>query len=447
MSTPKNKLGEMPIGRLLISMSVPMMISFFIQALYNIVDSMFVAMISEDALTAVSIAFPVQQIITAIGVGTGVSLNALVPRFMGQGRQKDSLRVANVAVFLCVCYTAFFFLLGLTFVPTYYTMQTTVPTIVESGVAYLRIICLVTVGAFFSQIFEKLLVATGNTLQSMIAQASGAVFNLIFDPLLIFGIGPFPAMGVRGAAIATVGGQVFAAIIAFLLLVRKDTGIHFKVSYMRPSLSVLKQIFSIAIPSMITVGVSSVMSFCINQILLAFSTTATAVFGIWLKLQNFSYMPIFGLNNGTTPIISYNYGAGRLDRVKKTMKLAMVISVGLMCLLLVIYELIPGLLLMLFSASDTMLSIGTTALRIFCITLPIGAASMILSSAFQSLGRSRFTLMVNLSRQLIFLVPIAWLLSLTGKLPLVWSASVIAEALGLVMAIFLWRKMKKMLDI
>lgn len=447
LSTPKNKLGEMPIGRLLISMSVPMMISFFIQALYNIVDSMFVAMISEDALTAVSIAFPVQQVITAIGVGTGVSLNALVPRFMGQGRQEDSLRIANVAVFLCVCYTAFFFLLGLTFVTTYYTMQTTVPTIVESGVAYLRIICLVTVGAFFGQIFEKLLVATGNTLQSMIAQASGAVFNLIFDPLLIFGIGPFPAMGVRGAAIATVGGQVFAAIIAFLLLVRKDTGIRLKISYMRPSLPVLKQIFSIAIPSMITVGVSSVMSFCINQILLAFSTTATAVFGIWLKLQNFSYMPIFGLNNGTTPIISYNYGAGRLDRVKKTMKLAMAISVGLMCLLLMVYELIPGQLLMLFSASDTMLAIGTTALRIFCLTLPIGAASMILSSAFQSLGRSRFTLMVNLSRQLIFLVPIAWLLSLTGKLPLVWTASVIAEALGLVMAIFLWRKMKKMLDI
>lgn len=447
MSTPNNKLGEMPIGRLLVSMSVPMMISFFIQALYNIVDSMFVAKLSEDALTAVSIAFPVQQVITAIGVGTGVSLNALVPRFMGQGRREESLRIANVALFLCVCYTAFFFLLGLTFVPAYYTMQTTVPTIVDAGVDYLTVICLVSVGAFFGQIFEKLLVATGNTFQSMIAQASGAVFNLIFDPLLIFGLGPFPALGVQGAAIATVGGQIFAAIIAFLLLLRKNTGIHLKLSYMRPTLPVLKDIFSIAIPSMITVGVSSVMSFCINQILLAFSTTATAVFGIWLKLQNFSYMPIFGLNNGTTPIISYNYGSGRLDRVKKTMRLAMTVAVGLMCLLLVIYELIPQYLLMLFSASENMLSIGTIALRIFCLTLPIGAASMILSSAFQSLGRSRFTLAVNLSRQLIFLVPIAWLMSFTGQLPLVWAASVIAEGLGLLMAIILWKKMRNMLNI
>lgn len=447
MSTQQNKLGTMPMGRLLISMSVPMMISFFIQALYNMVDSMFVARISEDALTAVSIAFPLQQVITAIGVGTGVSLNALVPRYMGQGRQEDSLRIANVAVFLTVCYTVVFFVIGATLIPTFYTMQTNVPTIVEAGISYLTVICMASAGAFFGQIFEKLLVATGNTFSSMAAQASGAIFNLIFDPLLIFGLGPFPAMGVRGAAVATVAGQIFAALVALVLLYRKEKIIRLKLRFMRPSFAVLKQIFSIAIPSIITVGVSSVMSFCMNQILLAFSTTATAVFGIWIKLQNFSYMPIFGLNNGTTPIISYNYGSGNLDRVKKAMKLAIGVALVLMCALLVVFELLPVPLLRLFSASETMLEIGTVALRILCVTLPIGATGMTLTCAFQSLGRSRFTLAVNLSRQLILLIPIAWLMSLTGNLALVWSAFIMAEILGLLMAVIFWGRIRKMLSI
>lgn len=446
MNNTSNKLGDMPIGRLLISMSVPMMLSFFIQALYNMVDSMFVARISEDALTAVSIALPMQQIINAIGVGTGVAVTALVPRYQGQGQKERALQIANTTVLLSICYTVIFFLVGITCVRGYYTMQTTLPTIVEAGVDYLSVICMVSIGAFFCQNFEKLLIATGNTFYSMLAQASGAIFNIIFDPLLIFGIGPFPEMGVKGAALATVLGQIFAALVAFFFLHRKEKNIRLSFRYMTPTLNMLKEIYSIGIPSIITVGLTSAMSFCLNQILLAFSTTATAVFGIWLKLQNFAFMPVFGLNNGTVPMISYNYGTGNLPRVKKTVKLALLVALGLELFLLLIFELIPVPLLGLFSASSTMLSIGIVALRICCLSLPFGAVAVILSSSFQSLGRSRYTLIVNLCRQLFFIVPIAYLMSLTGRLELIWTAAPLAELFSMLLAIILWRKMKKMLN-
>lgn len=445
MNTQQNKLGTMPIGRLLISMSIPMMISFFIQALYNIVDSMFVARISENALTAVSIAFPLQQIITAIGVGTGVAVNALVPRYIGQGQQDKALGIANVAVVLSACYTVLFMLVGLFGVRAYYTMQTDVAEIVEAGTQYLSVICLVCAGAFFGQNFEKLLVATGNTVGSMISQATGAIFNIIFDPLLIFGIGPFPKLGVAGAAVATVLGQICAALVALTLLTIKEKNIRLRFQSMRPSGEILKNIFSVAIPSMITVGLSSAMSFCLNQILLAFSTTATAVFGIWLKLQSFAFMPIFGLNNGTIPMISYNYGAGRMDRVRQTVSLALKSALVLMVIEVLVFENIPTQLLRMFSASDTMLSIGVIALRTCCLSLPLGAVTLILSSSFQALGYSRYTLFINLGRQLVFIVPIAWALSLTGQLSMVWMATVIAEGMSMLLSVFLNRRVHRAL--
>ena len=445
MNTQQNKLGTMPIGRLLISMSIPMMISFFIQALYNIVDSMFVAQISENALTAVSIAFPLQQIITAIGVGTGVAVNALVPRYTGQGEHDKALRIANVAVVLSACYTVIFMLVGLFGVRAYYAMQTGVTEIVEDGTQYLTVICLVSVGAFFGQNFEKLLVATGNTVCSMISQAAGAIFNILFDPLLIFGLGPFPKLGVTGAAVATVLGQIFAALVALTMLLIKEKNIRLRFRSMIPSLEILKEIFSVAIPSMITVGLSSAMSFCLNQILLTFSTTATAVFGIWLKLQSFAFMPIYGLNNGTIPMISYNYGANRMDRVRQTISLALKAALLLMIILLLVFENTTAQLLRLFNASDAMLSIGSTALRICCLSLPLGAITLILSSSFQALGYSRYTLIINLGRQLFFIVPIAWLMSLTGQLSLVWTATVIAEALSMILSGIFNRRVHKKL--
>lgn len=441
MAQQENKLGVMPIGRLLLVMSVPMMVSFFIQALYNVVDSIFVAKISENALTAVSIAFPMQNIITAIGVGTGVGVNAMVPRYLGQGRQRDAEKIANVAVFLSACYCVIFVLVGLFVVGPYYRMQTDVPEIVDGGIRYLRVVCMISFGAFFGQNFEKLLVATGNSFHSMISQASGAIFNIIFDPLLIFGVGPFPKMGITGAAVATVLGQIFAALVAFLLAMKKQRAVRIHFGAMLPDLRSLKEIYAVGIPSILTVGLGSAMSFFLNQIFLAFSTTATAVFGIWLKLQNFCYMPVFGLNNGTIPMISYNFGAGHMDRVHKTIRLALTVALTLMGLLLMVLELIPRQLLVLFSASENMFAIGTVALRITCLSLPFGAAAVILSSSFQSLGRSRYTLAVNLCRQLIFIVPAAWLLSRTGQLSLVWLAVPIAEALSLVLALILRKKL------
>ena len=441
MEQQNNKLGVMPIGRLLAVMSIPMMISFFIQALYNVVDSIFVAMISENALTAVSIAFPVQNVITAVGVGTGVAVNALAPRYLGQGRQRDAEKIANVAVFLSLLYSLIFAAVGLTLVGPYYRMQTDVGEIVDLGIQYLTIVCTVSFGAFFGQNFEKLLVATGNTMASMASQAVGAVFNLLFDPLLIFGVGPFPAMGVRGAATATVLGQIVAAAVAFVLVQTKQKSVRIHFGAMTPDLRSLKEIYSVAVPSIITVGLGSVMSFCMNQILLAFSTTATAVFGIWLKLQNFSYMPVFGLNNGATPMLAYNYGAGKMDRVHKTTHLAMGVALGLMGLLLILFELFPEALLTLFSASEHMFSIGVRALRTTCLSLPFGAVVLILSSSFQALGRSRYTLLVNLCRQLFFMVPTAWLLSLSGRLELVWLAVVIAEVMSAALSVLLRRKM------
>lgn len=441
MAQKENKLGTMPIGKLLVVMSIPMMISFFIQALYNMVDSIFVAKISENALTAVSIAFPMQNIITAIGVGTGVGVNAMVPRYLGQGKQRDAEKVANVAVFLSACYWVIFLLVGLFLVGPYYRMQTDVPDIVEGGSRYLSIVCIVSVGAFFGQNFEKLLVATGHSLQSMISQAAGAIFNIIFDPLLIFGLGPFPKMGITGAAVATVLGQIFAAIVAFCFVMKTQKAVRIHPGAMLPDKRSLKEIYSVGIPSILTVGLSSAMSFCLNQIFLAFSTTATAVFGIWLKLQNFCYMPVFGLNNGTIPMISYNYGAGRMDRVHRTIHLALGVAITLMLVLLVIFELSPAGLLTLFSASETMFAIGIPALRLTCLSLPFGATAVILSSSFQALGRSRYTLAVSLGRQLIFVVPIAWLLSLSGRLELVWLAVALAEALSMILAIGLRRKL------
>lgn len=441
MAQKENKLGTMPIGKLLVVMSIPMMISFFIQALYNMVDSIFVAKISENALTAVSIAFPMQNIITAIGVGTGVGVNAMVPRYLGQGKQRDAEKVANVAVFLSACYWVIFLLVGLFLVGPYYRMQTDVPDIVEGGIRYLSIVCIVSVGAFFGNNFEKLLVATGHSLQSMISQAAGAIFNIIFDPLLIFGLGPFPKMGITGAAVATVLGQIFAAIVAFCFVMKTQKAVRIHPGAMLPDKRSLKEIYSVGIPSILTVGLSSAMSFCLNQIFLAFSTTATAVFGIWLKLQNFCYMPVFGLNNGTIPMISYNYGAGRMDRVHRTIHLALGVAITLMLVLLVIFELFPAGLLTLFSASETMFAIGIPALRLTCLSLPFGATAVILSSSFQALGRARYTLAVSLGRQLIFVVPIAWLLSLSGRLELVWLAVALAEALSMILAIGLRRKL------
>lgn len=443
MEQSQNKLGVMPIGKLLMVMSVPMMISMFIQALYNVVDSMFVAKISEEALAAVGIAFPLQNVAIAIGVGTGVGITALVPRSLGSGDRETAEKAANVQNFLCICYSLVFVLIGLVFARPYYEMQTDDPAIIEAGVSYLRIVCAVSVGVFFGQGLEKLLVATGYSTLSMICQASGAIINIVLDPVLIFGLGPIPAMGVTGAAVATVIGQLFAAALALFFNIRKNEAVRFSIKAMMPDLKTVKAIYAVGIPSMLTVGLASVMSYCINQIFLAVGTTATAAFGIWIKLQSFGFMPVYGLNNGSIAILAYNRGAKKYDRVRQTLKLASVIGVCVSFAVMVFYMVATRPLLALFSASENMYEIGSTAIRICALSLPFGAYTVILSSSFQSLGNPRNTFLVNMCRQLIILVPVAWLLSLLGDIRLIWSAFPVADAATMVISVCISRRLMK----
>ena len=443
MDNSQNKLGVMPIGKLLMVMSVPMMISMFIQALYNVVDSMFVAKISEEALAAVGIAFPLQNVAIAIGVGTGVGITALVPRSLGSGDYETANRAANVQNFLCICYSLVFVVIGLVFAKPYYTMQTDDPAIIEAGVDYVRIVCAVSVGVFFGQGLEKLLVASGYSALSMICQASGAVINIVLDPILIFGLGPIPAMGVKGAAIATVAGQIFASALALFFNLTKNKTIRFSLKDMVPNIKTLKAIYAVGIPSMLTVGLSTVMSYCMNQIFLAVGTTATAAFGIWVKLQSFGFMPVYGLNNGSIAILAFNRGAKKYDRVRKTLKLASIIGVCVSSVIMVFYFAAARPLFGLFSASENMYAIGMAAVRICALSLPFGAYTVILSSSFQSLGNPRNTFLVNMCRQLIILVPVAWLLSLIGDVRYIWAAFPVADAATMVIAAGISRRLMK----
>ena len=443
MENSQNKLGVMPIGKLLMVMSVPMMISMFIQALYNVVDSMFVAKISEEALAAVGIAFPLQNVAIAIGVGTGVGITALVPRSLGSGDYETANRAANVQNFLCICYSLVFVVIGLAFARPYYTMQTDDPAIIEAGVDYVRIVCAVSVGVFFGQGLEKLLVASGYSALSMICQASGAIINIVLDPILIFGLGPIPAMGVKGAAIATVAGQIFASALALFFNLTKNKTIRFSLKDMVPNIKTLKAIYAVGIPSMLTVGLSTVMSYCMNQIFLAVGTTATAAFGIWVKLQSFGFMPVYGLNNGSIAILAFNRGAKKYDRVRKTLKLASIIGVCVSSLVMVFYIAAARPLLGLFSASENMYAIGMAAVRICALSLPFGAYTVILSSSFQSLGNPRNTFLVNMCRQLIILVPIAWLLSLIGDVRYIWAAFPVADAATMLISMGISRRLMK----
>lgn len=435
----QDKLGTMPVGKLLLVMSLPMMISMLVQALYNAVDAMFVARLSENALTAVSLAFPFQNTMIAVGVGSGVGVSAIVSRHLGRGDRAAAERTANVQNFLSICYALAFALLGGLLARRFFAMQTGEAEIIRDGTTYLTICSLYCLGMFCGQKWEKLLVATGNSVQSMICQATGAVVNIILDPILIFGLGPFPRLEVAGAAWATVTGQVVAAVMAFCFCLKYNKATRFHFRQMLPSWPIVRDIFSIGIPSTLTVFLGSAITYGMNAIVLPFSTTAAAVFGIWLKLQYFAFMPVFGMNNGTIAIYSYNFGAGRLDRVKATLRLSAGVCAAVNLLAGLVYALFPAAMLGLFHASENMLGLGIPALRICACSLVFGGLSVILSSSFQSLGYSGLTLLVSVCRQVLFSLPLAWLLSRTGILERVWLAIPISEAVTFCLALALSR--------
>ena len=433
--TKENKMGTMPVNRLLITMSLPMMISMLVQALYNVVDSIFVSRINENALTAVSLAFPIQTLMIAVAGGTCVGINAVLSKALGE---KDRERADNTAVSGIVLMAAsyvLFLLIGLFATRAFYLSQTDDTQIVEFGVQYLSIVCSCSFGLFTQFVFERLLQSTGRTFYIMITQGTGALINIILDPIFIFGLFGMPQMGVAGAAVATVIGQTVAGVIALVVNFKKNEDIHIRFKGFRLGREIVGQIYKIGVPSMIMQAIGSVMTYGMNLILISFTPTATAVFGVYFKLQSFIFMPVFGLNNGLVPILVYNYGAGRRDRFVSALKCGIVYAVGIMAVGVAVFQTIPAVLLGFFEASDEMLRIGVPALRIICLSFLPAGFGIVCGTAFQALGNAVYSMFVSIARQLVVLLPAAFLLSLSGEVTYVWWAFPIAEVMSLTMTV------------
>ena len=441
--TRENIMGTMEINPLLVKLSVPMMISMLVQALYNVVDSVFVSHVSESALTAVSLAFSLQNVMIAVGVGTGVGVNAMLSKSLGEKNQSRANATAKNGIFLSLCSFVVFLVIGLTCMKPYFYAQTSDAAIAQQGIQYLSVCCIFSLGLFTQTMGEKLLAATGRTHLSMISQLVGAVVNIILDPIFIFGYCGEALSGTTGAAVATVIGQFCGAGMTLFFNLNRNPDIQISFKGFRPSAKAIGRIYTVGLPSIAMQCVGSLMTFGMNLILMAFSATAVAVFGVYFKLQSFVFMPIFGLNNGMVPIVSYNYGAASLPRVKRTIKLTICTAMAIMAVGCLIFQLFPQQLLMFFNASEEMLSIGSVALRIISVSFVLAGFDIIAGSVCQAIGNPLYSLITSVCRQLVVLLPVAWLLSHTGVLTLVWLAFPISELVSLVLsAIFLRRTMR-----
>ncbi|MBP3508868.1 MATE family efflux transporter [Oscillibacter sp.] len=440
----ENKMGVMPVGRLLAGMAVPMMISMLVQALYNVVDSVFVSRISENAFNAVGLAFPLQSLMIAVGAGTAVGINALLSRSLGEKKQEMADRAAGAGIFLSLCSAVVFALIGIFLSRPFFMAQAkTVPEIVEMGTDYTRICLGLSAGIFCQFCFERLLQSTGRTTLAMFTQLIGAITNIVLDPIFIFGLCGAPKLGVTGAAVATVLGQFVGAGLAILLNLKRNPDINLRLRLIRFDKLAVREIYRVGVPSIIMQSIGSVMTFGMNKILFVFTPTATAVFGAYFKIQSFIFMPVFGLNNGMVPIISYNYGAARLDRVKRTVKLTICTAMCIMTAGFAVFQLAPATLLSLFDASAEMTAIGVPALRIISISFLLAGFCIIAGSVCQAIGNPMYSMVVSICRQLVVLLPAAWLLAQTGRLELVWWAFPIAEIASVTLsAVFLRRTMR-----
>jgi putative MATE family efflux protein len=436
----ENKMGTMPVNRLIINMALPMVFSMLVQALYNIVDSIFVARINEDALTAVSLAFPIQNLMFALAIGTAVGMNAYLSRSLGEKNYKAVSDVARNGIFLSLAGSILFLLLCLAFNRMYFAAQTDVAAIAEYGYTYLTICTTFSFGAFGQVLFERMLQSTGKTAISTISQVAGAALNIALDPIMIFGYFGFPAMGIAGAATATVISQIAAMLLAIYLNLRYNKEVNLSLRRFRPQKEVILKIYSVGVPSMILISIGSVMIFGLNRILITFSSTAVAVFGVFFRLQSFIFMPVFGLNNCLVPIIAYNYGARNKERIISAIKVSLLYSLLLMTAGFILFQVAPRGLLLLFDASPDMLTIGVPAIRIISVCFIFAGFCIIASTVFQALGRGAESAICAVVRQLGALLPAAYLLSLSGNLNLVWLAYPIAEIFSLLMsALFLRR--------
>lgn len=439
----ENKMGTKPIPSLLFQMAVPMMLSMMVQALYNVVDSIFVARLSEDALTAVSLGFPMQNLMISFAVGLGVGINSLLSRSLGEKNQQMVDESARQGLFLELSAAVLFILLGLFGAPAFIHSQTKDAAIAQDAIIYLRICIGISPFCFLSIFFERMLQSTGKTTDSMIGQMVGAITNIIFDPILIFGYLGFPAMGVAGAAAATVFGQFCGAATNALLHFTRNKEIHLTARGFRPQDRVIRNILGVGVPSIIMSSIGSVMTYCMNRILIVFTSTAVAVFGVYFKLQSFVFMPVFGLNNAMVPIIAYNYGARRPDRMRQTIKTALIYAVSIMLIGFLLMQLIPQVFLGMFDASEEMLAIGIPALRTISISFLLAGFAVIMGSVFQSLGKGIYSMFVSIARQLLVLIPVAYLLSQTGKISAVWWAFPIAELMSITVSLICFRQIDR----
>ena len=436
----ENKMGVLPVNRLLVSMAWPMVLSMLVQAFYNVVDSIFVSRLSENALTAVSLAFPIQIILIAMGTGAGVGMNAILSRALGEKDSKSVNRVAETGVFLAFASFVVFLLVGIFVSRPFFLTQTTDMEIVEYGTQYVSICCIFSCGIYFELVFERMLQSTGKTLQSMFSQLVGALTNIVLDPILIFGLLGAPKMGVAGAAAATVAGQILAAIVAFTLnhIYNKEVHISLK-GICRPEPRFILNIYKVGLPSIVMQSIGSVTNYGMNLILISFTPTATAVFGIYYKIQSIFFMPVMGLNNAMIPIIAYNYGAKNSKRIIGTVKLAIIYAICFMLLGFLVFQFFPGTLLGFFEASQQMLDIGCIALRIISISFIFAGFSVVAGSVFQSLGNGVYSLIVSVARQLVVLLPLAYFLSKTGSINAVWWAFPLAELVSFAISLYFLR--------
>ena len=436
----ENKMGVMSEGKLLMNMALPMIASMLVQALYNVVDSIFVSQVSESAVTALSLAFPIQNMQIGFAVGIGVGVNSLLSKSLGERNQEAANRTAGNGLILMLIVTVLFMAFGLFGVRPYYEMQSTVRETVEGGIAYSQICCILTVGVFLSILGERLLQSTGRTVYTMITQSTGAIINIILDPILIHGWFGAPAMGIAGAAVATVIGQWAAAVMVWFFNFKFNPEVQLGLRYLRLDGKTVRQILTVGVPSIVMNGIGSVMNFGMNQILQGFTETATGVFGVYFKLQSFFFMPLFGLNNAAISIIAFNYGAKKPQRITKTLKIACAVAFGLMMAGFLAFQLVPDVLLGLFNPSDAFLSIGRAALRTISWSFPIAAICIALGASFQALGNGIYTTLTSLCRQMLVLLPVAYLLSLTGDVDKVWLSFLVAEIASAAATFYFFRR-------
>ena len=437
----ENKMGVMPIGKLLFNMAAPMILSMLVQALYNVVDSVYIAQYSQDAVTALSLAFPVQNVQIGCAVGIGVGVNSLLSKSLGEGNREKANLVAGNGIFLALMFSFAVMLFGFFGTKAYYGIQTENTAILKSGIDYTTICCIFTAGIYFEVLFERMLQATGRAMHTMVTQGVGALTNIVLDPVFIFGVEwlGIPAMGAAGAAIATVAGQWIAAALALIFNLAYNPDVKLKLRNIKPKREIIQPVLSIGVPSMVMNSISSVMNFSMNQILMGFETVgeiATGIFGIYYKLQSFFFMPLFGVNNATISIVAYNFGARKPERMTRTLKLACITAFSIMMLGLAAFQLIPDVLLSMFNASDTFMAVGTRALRTISLHFPLAAFCIALGASFQALGNGIYSTITSLFRQMVALLPAAYLLSLTGNVDAVWWAFPIAELVSLTATIF-----------